>query len=59
MAQIVKACLRCGLLMWVKEEALTYLDENTVRTTCPHCQQIVRLKLVSQGANAAGPKMGH
>jgi RNase P subunit RPR2 len=59
MAQLVKACPRCGLLMWVKEEAVTYLDENTVRTTCPHCQQAVRLRLVSQGANAAGPKMGH
>jgi len=59
MAHVVKACPRCGLLMWVKEEAITYLDENTVRTACPHCRQIVRLKLVSQGANAAGPKMGH
>ena len=59
MAQLVKACPRCGLLMWVQEDAVTYLDENTVWTTCPHCRQNVRLKLVSQGANAAGPKMGH
>jgi len=59
MAQLVKACPRCSLLMWVQEGQIEYLDENTVRTTCPHCKRSVRVTLVSQGANAAGPKMGH
>ncbi|MDE3017566.1 MAG: hypothetical protein KGO52_13225 [Nitrospirota bacterium] len=59
MAQLVKACPRCGLLMWVQEGQIEYLNENTVRTTCPHCKQLVRVTLVSRGANAAGPKMGH
>lgn len=59
MGQLVKACPRCSKLMWVKEDAVEYLDENTIRTTCPHCHQLVRFTLVSQGANAAGPKMGH
>jgi hypothetical protein len=59
MAQLVKACPRCSLLMWVQEGQIEYLDENTVRTTCPHCKRLVRVTLVSRGANAAGPKMGH
>jgi hypothetical protein len=45
--------------MWVKDEDLEILDEKTIRTKCPHCHELVRLKLVSQGANSAGPKMGH
>lgn len=45
--------------MWVQEDQIEYLDENTVRTTCPHCKRSVRVTLVSRGANAAGPKMGH
>ena len=45
--------------MWLKEEDFEYLDEHTVRATCPHCRQLVRLDLVTQGPNAAGPKMGH
>jgi len=59
MAQLVKACPRCSLLMWVREEQTEYLNEHTIRTTCPHCKQSVRFTLVSRGANAAGPKMGH
>jgi len=55
----VKPCPRCQKLMWIKDEQITYPDENTLRVTCPHCQQTVSFKLVSQGANAAGPKMGH
>jgi hypothetical protein len=45
--------------MWLKEDLMTYADANTIRTACPHCRQTVTLKLVTQGANAAGPKMGH
>ena len=45
--------------MWVDEKDLEYLDENTVRTKCPHCHELVRVKLVTVGSNAAGPKMGH
>jgi transposase-like protein len=45
--------------MWVKEEQVVYPDENTIRYKCPHCQQTVQFKLVTQGSNATGPKMGH
>ena len=45
--------------MWLKEEQFELLDENTVRARCPHCNQLVRMKLVTEGANAAGLKMGH
>ena len=45
--------------MWPKETDLEYLDENTVRTKFPHCHELVRIKLVMEGSNAAGPKMGH
>jgi hypothetical protein len=45
--------------MWVKDEAIEYPDENTMRVKCPHCQETVRFKLVTQGENAAGPQMGH
>ena len=55
----VRTCPMCGRLMWLKETDIELLDENTLRTKCPHCEEIVRLKLVTQGANAAGPKMGH
>jgi phage FluMu protein Com len=45
--------------MWVKDENIEQLDENTIRMKCPHCQELVRFKLVTQGPNATGPKMGH
>jgi hypothetical protein len=45
--------------MWPKEEDIEYPDEDTIRFKCPHCQQTVRFKLVSEGSNATGPKMGH
>jgi hypothetical protein len=45
--------------MWLKPEEFELLDEETVRAKCPHCGSTVRFKLVSEGANAAGPKMGH
>jgi hypothetical protein len=56
---IVKTCPKCQLLMWLKEETIEYPDENTMRAVCPHCKETVRFKLVTQGSNAAGPKMGH
>lgn len=55
----VRACPRCFKLMWIKEADLEMVDESTVRAKCPHCHQVVRLKLVTLGATAAGPKMGH
>ena len=55
----VRGCPKCFLLMWLKNDHLEYVDENTVRATCPHCHQLVRAKLVTQGAYAAGAKMGH
>ena len=45
--------------MWIKDEDVEYLDDNTMRAKCPHCQQPVTMKLVVQGSNATGPKMGH
>lgn len=59
MATPVRTCPKCSQLMWLTQEQMTYLDENTVRVTCPNCHASVRLSLVSRGANAAGPKMGH
>ena len=59
MATQVRACPKCRKLMWVKDEQIHMLDENTISMTCPHCQQAVRFTLVTAGANAAGPKMGH
>lgn len=55
----VRTCPRCFKLMWVKDEEIEFLDENTIRYTCPHCSEVVRFKLVTQGGNAEGPKMGH
>lgn len=55
----VRTCPFCGLLMWVKDKDIEHPDENTIRYKCPHCHQTVQFKLVSQGSNAAGPKMGH
>ncbi len=43
--------------MWGKDEDIDYPDENTVRYKCPHCSETVRLKLVTGGDNATGPKM--
>ena len=59
MATQVRTCPKCSLLMWVKEEEIEHEDENTIRLKCPHCLETVRFKLVSEGSNAAGPKMGH
>jgi len=45
--------------MWLKENEFEQLDEETIRAKCPHCSSVVRFNLVTAGANAAGPKMGH
>jgi DNA-directed RNA polymerase subunit RPC12/RpoP len=45
--------------MWLKPDEYELLDEETVRAKCPHCGSTVRFKLVSEGENATGPKMGH
>lgn len=55
----VRACRYCGKLMWVRDDQIEQVDENTVRITCPHCSKVVRFALMSQGPNADGPKMGH
>jgi hypothetical protein len=55
----VKSCPRCAQLMWLKEDQIEVLDEYTVRARCPHCRELVRIRLTAQGANATGPKMGH
>jgi hypothetical protein len=58
MAQ-VRTCPRCQLLMWVKDEQVEHVDENSIRLKCPHCEKVSTFKLIVQGSNAAGPKMGH
>jgi hypothetical protein len=45
--------------MWLTSEHYEILDDATIRAKCPHCRSTVRFKLVTQGENAAGPKMGH
>jgi RNase P subunit RPR2 len=55
----VRTCPKCAMLMWLKEDQYEQLDEETIRGKCPQCGSTVRFKLVSQGDNATGPKMGH
>ncbi|MFO0774910.1 MAG: hypothetical protein U0172_09620 [Nitrospiraceae bacterium] len=59
MATQVRTCPKCFTLMWLTQDQLTYIDDNTVKATCPNCHAVVKISLVSRGANAAGPKMGH
>ena len=59
MATQVRSCPKCFQLMWLKASEYESLDEETVRGKCPHCGSTVRFKLVSEGVNATGPKMGH
>jgi hypothetical protein len=30
-----------------------------LKIVCNHCHQILRIPLITQGANAGAPKMGH
>jgi len=59
MATQVRSCPKCFQLMWLKQHEYEQIDEVTVRGKCPHCGTTVRFMLVSEGANAGGPKMGH
>ncbi|BFU95113.1 MAG: conserved protein of unknown function [Nitrospira sp.] len=59
MATQVRSCPKCFQLMWLKQHDYELLDEHTIRAKCPHCGSLVRFKLISEGANATGPKMGH
>jgi len=59
MATQVRTCPKCRQLMWLKEDQYEQLDTKTIRGKCPQCGSTVRFELVSQGENAAGPKMGH
>ncbi|MDH4237517.1 MAG: hypothetical protein OEV17_09760 [Nitrospira sp.] len=45
--------------MWLKADEFELLDEGTIRAKCPHCGSAARFKLVTEGSNATGPKMGH
>jgi RNase P subunit RPR2 len=59
MATQVRSCPKCFQLMWLTHNQYEPVDHETVRAKCPHCGSAVRFKLVSEGANATGPKMGH
>ena len=50
-----RPCPYCDKLMWVKDESIEWVDESTIRFRCPHCQSLVRRRLVELGANATGP----
>jgi hypothetical protein len=45
--------------MWIKEDQFEILDEDTFRARCPQCGAASRFKLITEGANSYGPKMGH
>lgn len=59
MSTQVRSCPKCSHLMWLKPDEHEVLDDETVRAKCPHCGSAARFKLVTVGANALGPKMGH
>lgn len=59
MSTQVRSCPKCFQLMWLKADEYEVLDPETVRAKCPHCGTTSRFKLVTAGANALGPKMGH
>ncbi|MCP9451070.1 MAG: hypothetical protein NNA23_00130 [Nitrospira sp.] len=59
MSTQVRTCPKCFRLMWLKSEQYELVDDVTIRTKCPHCHATVRFTLITQGANATGPKMGH
>ncbi len=59
MSMLVRKCPKCSKLFWKKEDEIEYADENTLKVVCNHCQQTLRIPLITQGANAGAPKMGH
>ncbi len=59
MPMLVRKCPKCAKLFWAKEQDIVYSDKDTLRVTCTHCQQVLRISLVTEGVNAGAPKMGH
>ena len=59
MSTQVRSCPKCFQLMWLKPDQYELVDATTVRVQCPHCSSTVRFGLITEGANATGPKMGH
>lgn len=59
MSTQVRSCPKCFQLMWLKQNEVDIVDVESIRAKCSHCNSVVRFRLVSEGANAAGPKMGH
>ncbi|MEQ1656736.1 MAG: hypothetical protein ABL960_13655 [Nitrospira sp.] len=59
MSTQVRSCPKCFQLMWLKQNEVEIVDGETIRAKCAHCTSVVRFRLVSEGANAVGPKMGH
>ena len=59
MPMLVRKCPKCSLLFWIKEQDIEYPDPNTMKVNCTHCKQTLRIPLITQGANAGSPKMGH
>jgi len=59
MPMLVRKCPKCEKLFWVQEQDIDRSNRDTLRVTCTHCQQVLRIPLVTEGANAGAPKMGH
>ncbi len=59
MPMLVRKCPKCEKLFWIKEQDIEYSNDDTWRITCQHCQQVLRIPLVTEGPNAGAPKMGH
>ena len=59
MPKLVRKCPKCEKLFWINEQDIEYPDDNTWRVTCHHCYQVLRIPLITEGANAGAPKMGH
>ncbi|GJL51177.1 hypothetical protein [Candidatus Nitrospira salsa] len=59
MPMLVRKCPKCSLLFWIPEQDIVYSDPNTMKVICTHCKQVLRIPMITQGANAGSPKMGH
>ena len=49
MSMLVRKCPKCSKLFWKKEEEVEYADENTLKVVCNHCQQVLRIPLITKG----------
>lgn len=56
---LVRKCPKCEKLFWIKEQDIDRSNTDVLRVTCTHCRQVLRIPLVTEGANAGAPKMGH